>query len=286
MKKTILITIILLLNTIFTFSQDIESELNGFKLRQYRDVTKTEFGKPFQVNKFDDGFEAEIYLIKSDSSAYMIFEYPNWNKNIIYSIQISGAFEDINPKFKGLKMGMSENELVKKVGKPTSSKNNGEYGKMLEYQNTNYSFEIDNNGKLASIKIVDNFDNLFPEPKVEKIPSFDKLKEILKSNNPKLISEILSPEMEISIAEKILYFEKSWEKEINTDNSLIFKTISELIEEIEKIDVTDEKQYEENMRLTLGENPKHVLKFKSGFKIKEIVLKWEAGKYVIWEIKT
>jgi len=286
MKKIILTTTFLLLNSIFIFSQNIESELKGFKLRQYREVVEAEFGKPFQVNKFDDGFESEIYLIKADSSAYMIFEYPSWNKEIIYSIQIYGAFENINPKFKGIKMGITENELIQIVGKPTSSKNIGEYGKMIEYLNTNYSFEIDNSGKLASIKIVDNYDSLFPEPKVEKIPSFDKIKEILKSNNSKLISEILSPEMEIYVNGETLFFKENWGKEISSDNSLIFKTINELVKEIDKIDVTDENQYEENMRLTLGENPKHVMKFKNGIKIKEIVFKWEAGKYLIWEIRT
>jgi hypothetical protein len=63
----------------------------------------------------------------------VIFEYPNWNKEIIFSIQIYGAFGDINPKFKGLKMGISENKLIEIVGKPSSSKDMGEYGKMLEF---------------------------------------------------------------------------------------------------------------------------------------------------------
>ena len=155
-----------------------------------------------------------------------------------------------------------------------------------EFENTNYSFEINNNGELASIKIVDNYNEIFPDPKVEKIPSLEKIKEVLNSNNPKIISEILSPEMEIYLADTTLFFKQSWENEINSDSSKICKTISEIIKGINEIDVTDENQYEENMRLTLGENPKHVLKFKTGIKLKEIVMKWEDGKYLIWEIKT
>lgn len=286
MRNRILIIIFFLFNSTFVFSQDIVAELNGFKLRQFKEAVKNEFGKPFQTNNFDDGFVAEIYLVKPDSNAYVIFEYPKWNKEIIFSIQIYGAFKDLNPMFKGITMGISENELIKNIGKPSISKEIGEYGKMLEFENTNYSFEINKNGKLASIKITDNYNEIYPNPEIEKIPSFEKIKEILISNNPKIISEILSAEMEIYVNDEVMFFKHSWEKEINSDTSKIYKTINEIIKGIDKIDISDENQYEENMRLTLGENPKHVLKFKSDIKLKEIVLKWENGKYVIWEIKT
>jgi hypothetical protein len=39
------------------------------------------------------------------------------------------------------------------------------------------------------------------------------------------------------------------------------------------------------MRVVLNQNIKHVLKFKKHPKIQEIVMKWEFGKYLIWEIK-
>ena len=286
MKKHILLLTILFLNSSYIFSQEVITELNGFKLRQFKEAVKSKYKEPFQVNNFDDGFVAEIYLIKPDSTAYVIFEYPNWNKEIIFSIQIYGAFKEIDPRFQNLKMGISESELFEKIGKPSASKGIGEYGKVLEYENTNYSFEINNDGKLASIKIVDNYNELFPDPKVEKIPSLEKIKEVLNSNNPKIISEILSPELEIYLNDTTLFFKQSWEVEINSDSSKMYKTISEIIKGINEIDASDENQYEENMRLTLGENSKHVLKFKTGIKLKEIVMKWDNGKYQIWEIKT
>ncbi|HHC80470.1 MAG TPA: hypothetical protein ENK46_11350 [Flavobacteriia bacterium] len=286
MTRKILILIVFLTSTIFAFSQETVSELYGFKIHQYKEVVTNEFGKPFKVNNFDDGFVSEIFLLKEDKSAYIIFEYPNWNKEIIFSIQIYGAFEDIDLKFRDLKMGISEKELIKKIGKPTKTKDIGEYGKMLEYENTNYSFEIDKTGKLSSIKILDNYNELFPKPNVEKIPTFERIKSILTSGNSEKISKILSPEIEIYLNNETLSFKYAWEKEIKKDKSKIYATIKELVKGIENFDYKDENNYEENMRLTLGENPKHVLKFKKGFKIKEIVMKWEDGKFVIWEIKT
>jgi len=286
MTRIILILIVFLTNTFFVFSQKTESELYGFKLHQYKEVVTNEFGKPFKVNNFDDGFVSEIYLLKEDKSVYIIFEYPSWNKEIIFSIQIYGAFGDIDPKFRDLKMGISEKELIKKIGKPTKTKDIGEYGKMLEYQNTNYSFEIDKIGKLSSIKILDNYNELYPKQNVEKIPTFETVKKILTSGNSEKISNFLSPEIEIYLNDKTLSFKYAWEKEIKEDKSKIFATINGLVKGIENFDYKNEQNYEENMRLTLGENPKHVMKFKKGFNIKEIVMKWEDGKYVIWEIKT
>jgi hypothetical protein len=286
MKKRTLILIILFLNSSFIFSQDIITELNGFKLRQFKEAVKSEYNKPFQVNNFDDGFVAEIFLIKPDSTAYAIFEYPSWNKEIIFSIQIYGAFKEIDPQFKNIKMGISEVELTKIVGKPSNSKEIGEYGKVLEYENTNYSFEINKSGNLSSIKIVDNYNEVYPKPNGEKIPSLEEIKSILNSNNSKNISEILSPEIEIYLENQTLFFKQPWQKEINSDFSTIFKTINEIIKGIDEVNSSDENQYEENLRLVIGENAKHVMKFKTGIKIKEIVMKWENGKYLIWEIKT
>ena len=286
MIRKIFILIILLTNTIFAFSQETVSELFGFKIHQYKEVVANEFGKLFKVNNFDDGFVSEIFLLKEDKSAYIIFEYPSWNKEIIFSIQIYGAFEDIDPKFQDLKMGISEKELIKKIGKPTKTKDIGEYGKMLEYKNRNYSFEINKSGKLSSIKILDNYNELYPKPDIKKIPTFETLKKLLTSGNSEKISKILSPEIEIYLKNETLSFKYAWEKEIKKDKSKIYATIKELVKGIENFDYKNEQNYEENIRLTLGENPKHVLKFKKGFRIKEIVMKWEDGRYVIWEIKT
>ncbi len=92
--------------------------------------------------------------------------------------------------------------------------------------------------------------------------------------------------MEFYVNEKVLFFKYSWENEVSFDKSNIYKNIIEIIKDIDNIDTNDINQYEENIRLIEGKNPMHVLKFKNGIKIKEIVLKWENGKYVIWEIKT
>lgn len=275
---------ILLLITSIVFSQDLVDELNGFKLNQFREAPTSEYKKPLQNKTFDDGFEFELFLIKPDSTAYMIFEYANWDKNIIWSIQLYGVDESLKINFKDLKMGMTKENVIKEIGEPSSVKSVGEYGEMLEYENSNYSFEINTNNRLASIKIRDLYSEYYPEPNVEKIPSFKKVLETLKSDNEK-VSEILSPSIEIYKNDKVIFFEHSWRNEIENDLSGIYSLIQESIVGLDKVDTTDLDEYEENMRVALNQDIKHVLKFKKHPKIQEIVMKWEFGKYLIWEIK-
>lgn len=281
MKKIILVlTLLISFNGI---SQDLVNELNGFKLNQFREAPTSEYKKPLQKRTFDDGFEFELFLLKPDSTAYMIFEYANWDKNIIWSIQLFGDDENLNPNFKNLKMGMSKENLIKEIGQPSSIKSVGKYGEMLEYDNANYSFEINTKNRLSSIKIKELYSEYFPEPKLEKIPAFNSILESLQGDNQE-ISEILSPGLEVYQNDEIIFFENSWQNEIENDLSGIYSLIRESIVGLEKVDSSNIDEYEENMRLTLNQNIKHVLKFKKHPKIQEIVMKWEFGKYLIWEI--
>ncbi|MBL7471730.1 hypothetical protein [Robertkochia sediminum] len=282
MKKIALV--ILISFSTFGYSQDLVNELNGFKLNQFREVPTTELNQPLQQKTFDDGFEFELFLVKPDSTVYMIFEYANWDKNIIWSIQLYGDDPTIDPAFKNLKMGMPKEELIKKLGEPTNAKNIGEYGEMLEYEGTNYSFEINNENRLASIKISEVYNDYFPSPKAEKIPSFNSVLNSLQSSDNEIISQILSPGLEVYKNDEVIFFKHSWRNEIENDHSGIYSLIKESIVGLDKVNLNDENEYEENMRLTLNQNIKHVLKFKKHPKIKEIVMKWEFGKFLIWEI--
>ena len=88
-----------------TFCQvRFEEDLNGFKLGQLRICPSNEFGSPFLKDRFEDGFEYEAFLLRPDTSLYMVFEYSNIDLKIIWSIQIYGSAYD--PNFLDLKLGM------------------------------------------------------------------------------------------------------------------------------------------------------------------------------------
>ena len=271
--------------SMISFGQEIEMKLNGFKIGQYREVPKNELKDILQSDKFEDGFEYEIYLVEKDTSAYMIFEYANYDLNTIWSIQLTGTKKGFNCGFKGLKLGMTTKEIQSITGKPTSIEDAGEYGKKWVYDKTNYTLEISKEGKLGGIKIIDMSRDFFPEPDLKKIPSYEEYSKIFNSGNRNEISNLLAPGMEIYKNDSVFFFKTSINNEIQNDKSGIFDLVEEMTEIINKTDFNDTLQYEENMRMTEFQGVLHVAKFNVDKEYYEIVFKYLFGRYLIWEMK-
>ncbi|ANQ50321.1 hypothetical protein MY04_2953 [Flammeovirga sp. MY04] len=279
-----LTTLLFLLLPSFLFAQELVSELNGFKLGQYKITTKNEYGKPYDVTNFEDGFVAEVFFLNTDQSAYTIFEYSNWDKNSIWSIQVYGTDPNLGTFFKGIHLGMKKADLLAKVGQPTSYKNVGEYGEMLIYENTNYSFEVNTQGVLSSIKIIDT--TLENSTEDSEPTSFDILARKLTSKNKNEVASVLSPSLEIYKYQQILFFKNSWEKEVKNDNSEIFKTIKKISKKLRKVDQNKEEEFISSLRV-FSEYPQtmFVIKLPKHKYINEIVLRNELGEYKVYEIK-
>ena len=265
--------------------QEIVTDLNGFRLGQFRDVPKNELKIILQQDIFEDGFEYEIYPVEKDTSVYMIFEYANFDLETIWSIQLTGNKMGFDCAFKDLKLGMSVNEIENKLGKPSSIEDAGEYGEKWVYDKTNFTLEVKPDRTLGGIKIIDMSHDFFPDPDLKKIPSFKEYTKILNSKNRKTISELLAPGIEIYKNDSVYFFKNSWKKEVETDESGIFNLVDETLEKLNKVNPEDTLQYEENMRIAFGQDTKHVAKFKVNNVYSEIVFKYMFGRYVIWEIK-
>jgi hypothetical protein len=280
--KNITTTFLLLFTLIEVSGQTTVTDLNGFRIGQYRETPTNEFGKPIQQDKYEDGFEYEVFIIKPDTSLYMVFEYAAGHTDVIWSIQISGNNKTTDIGFKGLKLGLDKKEVERVLGKPDKKDDMGEYGEKWSFDKTNYTVEISKSGKLSSVKITDNYSGNTPD--VSKLPRFDNIVKLLSSKSNADIASILSPGIEIYFKDQTMFFGKSLKTEIETDYSKIFQTIREISKGLDKIKTTDENSYEENMRVALGQNPKHVIKIKTGHVIKEIVFEYNNGQYLIWEI--
>lgn len=283
MKRALFI-LFLTLSSLRALSTEMVLSLNGFYLGQYREVAKNELGLPYQKDKFDDGFEYEAFLIKPDSSVYMIFEYSNINLQVFWSVQLTGS--NYKTDFKGLNLGDNSSEVLRILGNPSAKIDAGEYGERWEYEGTNYSIEINKKGKLSSIKISDESLKLFPRVAVEKIPKFESIKSILQSGDKSVVQSLLCPDVEIYYNNSTVFFKKSIQSEIATDESGIFKLIRTLSVDLDKVNIIDQSEYEENIRVVEHKDPMHVIKIKKGNSIKEIVFKYVFGKYLIWEIKS
>ena len=278
-----ILSVLFLFTISAAFAQDMQTELNGFKLGQYREVPKNELKTIIKKDKFEDGFEYEIYPVLADQSVYMVFEYANFNPEIIWSIQLAGTNQGYDCRFMGLKLGMLSKDVEGILGKPSSIEDAGEYGKRWDFSKANYSIEISPEGTLGSVKIIDSFPP-FDTNDISKIPAFENYSEILKSKNRSIVAELLAPNIEIYKGDSTIYFQRSIAEEIENDSSGIFKMLDDvaavlIYEDLSKLG------YEENMRMQVGSDPLHVVKFTSSDKITEIVFKYMFGKYLIWELK-
>ena len=144
--KNIAITFLLLFTLLEANGQTTITDLNGFKIGQYRETATNEFGKPIQQDKFEDGFEYEVFIVNPDSSLYMVFEYAAGHTDLIWSIQISGINNTKDIGFKGLKLGIDKKEVERILGKPNKKDNIGEYGERWSFDKTNYTVEIAKSG--------------------------------------------------------------------------------------------------------------------------------------------
>lgn len=131
------------------------NELYGFHIGQTRESVKEKLGSPAFKDVFEDGFEYEVFFLHPDSSAYLFFEYAVGYLDIVWSIQVYGTDPNLPVGFKELKMGIDKSQVEKKIGKPDEVVDVGKYGVRWEYERRNYSFEINPEGKLTSIKIKD-----------------------------------------------------------------------------------------------------------------------------------
>ncbi|MDB4924099.1 hypothetical protein [Mucilaginibacter sp.] len=280
-----ILTLLMIATTIQAHAQQFCTELFGFRLGQYREAAKTELGKPFKIGKYSDGFEYEAFLLKPDTSLYIIFEYAVNKKDIIWSIQVSGSNSTTDIGFKNVKLGINKTQTEKLIGRPSSTENIGEYGNKWVYSKTNFSLEVSKAGKLSSVKILDNSQELFPAgPDPKKIPTFDVIRSTLNSNNNSDILKLLSGDIETYYKGSTYYFKKPFLAEQSSDYSKVLSIIKTISKDLSSVNTGNLDEYEENMRLTLGEDIKHVIKIKKGHLIKEIVLKYFGGQYYIFEI--
>lgn len=278
MKKLTITTLFFLLIFLEINAQTVITDLYGFRLGQYRETATNEFGKPFEQDTFEDGFKYEAFLLQPDTSSYMIFEYSKDQPDIIWSIQISGYYSTMDVGFKGLKLGLDKKQVEAVLGKPDDKEDIGTYGETWNYEKTNYSIEISKAGKLSSVKIRNTYSG--EQVDASKLPKFANVIQLMSSKNNADIGSIVAPGIEIYYKGQTLFFGKSFKTELEKDESKIFQTIRELSKGL----TSDLKSIEENLRILVGETPKHVIKIKKGHAIKEIVFEYINGKFLIWEI--
>ena len=266
---------IIVLKPVYAIENQIS--LNGFYLHQYKTVALSTLGKPFrQIERKDSKVEAFLVSQKG----YMVFVYLDSTPHNIFSIQITGEAPKMIP-FVGLILGDDEEKVRKILGKP-DSKTPIPQPKVnrWNYDKKNFSIEIDENGKLYSIKIK-RYPYLLKKTKPNSDPWEDFKKTILKKNI-KGLAKFLHPEMEIYKENKTLTIDKSFhtffKKPSTSFLNAMFAKENSVYKELQLT------KAEEEIRI-LEKNVGLVYKFYEGKILQEIFFLPYANEYRIYEIK-
>jgi hypothetical protein len=210
----------------------------------------------------------------------MVIEH--WEKypDNIYSIQITRYPTKMLP-FKGLVLGDPARKVEQALGKPSRTEKLEKPPVTINYYDkTNYSTEIDADGRLYSIKI--HVTNEFMNDAEVGFAQWEAFKKAVLAKDMKAILELLRPDVEISRDGVVLYIKKRYEDfRAKPDDDFVKALINERNSVLEELGKTEP---EGEMRIAENVGVGQVYKFHKGKILKEIVFFPYNGKYRVYEI--
>ena len=273
---------ILFLLAAFLFSctaktHKFEVDLNGFRLWQFREAAKTYFGKPYTTQKRGE-YAFEAYGVTDNS--YMVIEHWEKYQHNMYSLQITGYPTTMLP-FNGLVLGDPAAKVREALGKPGRTEKIEKPPVTINYYDkTNYSTEIDADGRLYSIKL--HVTGEFMNDAEHDFAQWDAFKKAVIAKDMQTILELVRPDVEIFKGGAVLSIKKRYSDFLAKPDSDFVKAIigdrNSVREELGKTEPEVEMRLAENVGIG------QVFKFYEGKILKEIVFFPYNGKYRIYEI--
>lgn len=259
-------------------------ELNGFLIGQYVKAADGTFGKPTQVTTTDDHWTYRAYIFDQKHEAYMVFKFPSWDKERIFTIQIAGDAGTPMRPFLGLVLGDDRSKVQEALGTPEKIEHEKDYPvDLYTYAQRNYSVEINRKGKLSSIQIM-GYDGFAKEPDTG-VPDIEVFRKAIVSNDVGSLLQILAGDLEIQRGNQTYDFDKSARAELEDPNSRISRLLFGEKDSLKTAFTTEKFLPDTQLRIYEHGPPGSVVKFEHSKIVLEVVYKAEAGKWKIWEIQ-
>ncbi len=241
-------------------------------------------GEPDRTMKTNDDWEQLVYFLDKKDNSYMIFEFAPSASSTIYAIQISGSAKTKMLPFYRVRLGARREQVLSRFGRPSQIKALSDIGgELLEYEENNYSFEINERGTLSSIRVV-GYRGFALEPSGE--PDLARFETVLTQNNVDEILGYLMPDIEIMRgASVVARLEHNARREITDKGSKIHQLLLGSKKSVLHGLKTQKTEPSANIRLRDNGRSDPVYKFSKGNLISEVVFRFHAGRWRIWEIR-
>lgn len=255
-----------------------EGELNGWRLLQFTATVDEAFGQPFTTRE-DPPYRSRAYRVGEE--AYMVFSTHDEQPQVIASLQLTGTAAPDMLAFKGLKLGDDRNKVIAALGEPTSvTEIDDPKVSRLNYQDSNYTVELDDKHRLYSIRLDLYHD--FMKPGDDTDQDWNALVAAVRSRSPEKLLETLRPDMEIYRDGDVLAIRRRYSDFVAAPDAAIldafFSTSSGVLYYL------DTCEYEQNVRVSEHNGVGLAYKFNPECPLAEIVLFPYAGQYRVYEV--
>jgi hypothetical protein len=277
-KKFLGICLFIILVSCPLYARANQYQLNGFWLQQYKKAITTTLGKPFRISETTNS-TWEAYALSGKS--YMAFEFLKNKPDLIYSIQLTGDACEMIPFF-GLKLGDDKSQLFASLGKPDMIKRiESRKVDLYEYKNKNFSFEINDQGKICSLRIT-GYKELF-KGSSHDFSYWKDFKKAILNRDFKGVGDFFRPDAEIYMHDEVLDIDKPFRSFFTHPAGKFYDALfngeGSVLSQLQG----SEPQLER--RITLNSGVGHVYKFYAGQILQEIVFFPYGDKYRVYAIK-
>lgn len=168
--------------------------LNGFLIGQAATDISDAFPKLFQADTTEDGWVYRTYILDRATHSYMSFKFPTGSE-FTTSVQIAGAPGTPMIAFSGVRLGSSEAEILEAFGPPSEKRRLPDWpATAWDYDDRNYSFEVDTLGQLSSIQVF-GYQGLVSPPD-SSLPDLKSLSKVLAAKDPDALLPLLAGDFE------------------------------------------------------------------------------------------
>ena len=261
-----------------------QRELNGFLIGQHKDAIAASFATVLQVDTTRDGWINRTYLLDRPHRAYMSFKFTQDRPDYTVSVQIAGDSGTPMVPFVGLALGTPRDTLRARLGKPSRIEHQSDVNTDLyEYNNRNYSVEVDTGGRVTSIQILG--EQGFRQLPAGGAPSLDSLVAALQARGDAAL-QYLAPDVEIYRGGKSITFRHGALTDLETDTSEIAIALFLGPNSVSAILQNPATRTHSDVSLRVWERRGSgwVWKFSAPVPIAEVVFKAGAGEWRVWEV--
>lgn len=254
-----------------------EIELNGWRLQQLFQAVEASMGTPVKVA--EQGEEhLRAYMI--DERAYMVFGYHKDYPNHIHSVQLTGTTDRALP-FRGLRLGDPWERVRGVLGEPDGRfEVDDPKVTRYEYDEANFSVEIDGDGRLFSIRLHTSTEIVANLPEADNPwPGF---KAAVLGGDFAALAEWLRPDIEVFIDGGVLSIGRRYRDFVQAPDPALQAALLATDGSVRAALARDEPEQLLRGIEKVGIGP--VYKFPAGSLLEEIVFLPYAGRYRVYEI--